>query len=228
MRCGVGIDPRNAAAVGLGDVVVRVRAVGVADLCLCPGLPQLEHMTLSDFVCLFLLYLAHIIEQVDKANKNASTLHTNPTVTLEPLRGNSLERKEPPIATLRRILGAAFIATRTTHSGAAFSGNVFGLYAMEWTQQHIATWMSNEGATPRNAMSTSPDPSQWGITYAQLVFWRLVSEAAPSSHFTTKSIVFDLTFCGDRDGAKLARIVPVTDREVNRRPSRTRFGAFIL
>ncbi len=75
---------------------------------------------------------------------------------------------------------------------------------MEWTSQHIATWMWNENDIPSNAKSNNPNPTTWGVPYGQWIF----GSWCPNSHFKNHQVVFDLTFCGDWDGAVFSNDCP--------------------
>ena len=71
-----------------------------------------------------------------------------------------------------------------------------GIFATEWTNSHISVWFWPMGNSPADIYS-SPEPSTWGTPYA---FFSLGSNCPPE-HFKDHTIIFDLTFCGDWDGA---------------------------
>lgn len=70
---------------------------------------------------------------------------------------------------------------------------------MEWTSEHIAVWFFPRYAIPQDIASDTPDPSTWGFPIA-----RFVSGGGTGcqldNFFTTQSIVYNLTFCGDWAG----------------------------
>jgi hypothetical protein len=71
---------------------------------------------------------------------------------------------------------------------------------MEWTSEHIAVWFFPRYSIPENVFSDNPDPSTWGFPIA-----RFVAEGGTGcvidNYFTTQSLVYNITFCGDWSGA---------------------------
>lgn len=97
--------------------------------------------------------------------------------------------------------------------GASFNAGGGGTYATEWVPgSHVAMWFWASGAEPASdaggPTGALPAPSSWGKPYAYFTLSSASSDdgsvgegACPSSHFANQSLVFDLTFCGDWDGA---------------------------
>ena len=82
--------------------------------------------------------------------------------------------------------------------GRAFNADGGGLFAMEWTADHIATWMwKAETEEIKNVMddlntTNGPDPSSavWGKPVAK---WQLGSWC-PSSQFSNHSVTINLAY----------------------------------
>ena len=41
-----------------------------------------------------------------------------------------------------------------------------GVYAMEWTSEHIRVWHFSRGSVPADIKAKQPDPNQWGLPEA--------------------------------------------------------------
>jgi len=80
--------------------------------------------------------------------------------------------------------------------GAPFNSANGGVYATNWQSNGIAVWYWPRASIPSNIKT--PDPTTWGKPYALFPFG---PNNCPSSHFANLNIVFDLTFCGDWEGA---------------------------
>ena len=93
--------------------------------------------------------------------------------------------------------GCGIVNDNPNSYGSTFNSVNGGMFAMEWNSKNIAIWMWNEGSIPDNAMSDSPNPASWGMPFARWIF----GSWCPSSHFANHQVIFDLTFCGDWDGA---------------------------
>ena len=85
--------------------------------------------------------------------------------------------------------------------GSQFNDAGGGIFAALWDptgDQSISTWFFPAGAEPNDLKANAPEPSTWGLPYARFA---LTDDACPPSHFSNMKLVFDLTFCGDWDGA---------------------------
>ena len=68
--------------------------------------------------------------------------------------------------------------------GSIFNQGGGGVYAMEWTSQHIQIWFWPRNEIPDNALSNNPDPGQWGEPAA-----RFQGGCDIDSHFAQHQIV---------------------------------------
>ena len=143
-----------------------------------------------------------VIEQVNKASNDQSTLHTGTGCDF-----SSAPKNYSGTTGNTNCYGndGCGITSKSSSSfGAAFNDKKGGLYAMSWTSFGIKMWFFQEGNIPSNAMSNNPDTSQWGVPYAS---WQFGSWC-PSSKFNSHKVVFDLTFCGDWCGAVFSSQCP--------------------
>jgi len=143
-----------------------------------------------------------IIEQVNEATNDQSTLHTNNGCSFSSAphnySGNSGSEN------CEGNSGCSIGSTNGASFGGAFNDRGGGLFAMEWTSWGIQIWFWSEGDIPANAKSNAPDSNAWGLPFASWQFggW------CPSSHFSQHVVVFDLTFCGDWCGAVFSSECP--------------------
>lgn len=136
-----------------------------------------------------------IIENVNEATSDKSTLHTDSGCTFNNVPKNYTGTTGD--LNCEGNSGCGITSNSNSSFGAAFNKKNGGLYAMEWTSSGIRIWFWQEGTIPSNVIDNTPDSSQWGIPYAAWPFgsWCL------SSHFAQHVVTFDLTFCGDWAGA---------------------------
>lgn len=79
--------------------------------------------------------------------------------------------------------------------GVGFNRGGGGVYAMEWTSDHIAVWFWPRSAIPENVLGFDPNPSTWG----EPVAW-FRGPCDIDANFQQHRIVFNTTFCGDWAG----------------------------
>lgn len=75
-----------------------------------------------------------------------------------------------------------------------FNANNGGIYAMEWTSDHISHWFFGRGREPKDVLGNAPDPSRWDPSKTTFVGG---NGCDINSHFMNQQIVFDVTFCGE-------------------------------
>jgi len=80
--------------------------------------------------------------------------------------------------------------------GAPFNNGGGGVYALEWTNNHIQAFFFNRNNIPGDIKSNAPVPSSWGKPYALFP----LGEHCNPNHFMNMNLVIDLTFCGDWAG----------------------------
>ncbi|CAG8126284.1 unnamed protein product [Penicillium olsonii] len=79
--------------------------------------------------------------------------------------------------------------------GTSFNGQGGGVYAMEWTSEHLKIWYFPRNSIPASIKSGKPDVTRFGTPMA------LVKESCDVANaFKTQSFIFDVTFCGDWAG----------------------------
>ncbi|PHH63027.1 hypothetical protein CDD81_6358 [Ophiocordyceps australis] len=81
--------------------------------------------------------------------------------------------------------------------GDGFNAVKGGVYATEWTPDHIAVWFFPRAEIPGDVINGRPDPKSWGMPTARFAGGY---GCDIDSHFSNHSIVFDTTFCGDWAG----------------------------
>ncbi|KAI9647767.1 hypothetical protein NHQ30_004155 [Ciborinia camelliae] len=81
--------------------------------------------------------------------------------------------------------------------GESFNSNGGGIYATEWTSDHIKIWFFPRNATPHDIRRDTPDPNSWPKPQA---IFQGSSSCDIDGHFANQSLVFDTTFCGDFAG----------------------------
>lgn len=92
-------------------------------------------------------------------------------------------------------LGCSKPAGGSNAYGDEFNANQGGVYALEWTADHIKLWFFGRGSEPEDVLGDSPDPSQWGYPTATFAGG---DGCEIDSHFQNQHIVFDTTFCGKK------------------------------
>jgi beta-glucanase (GH16 family) len=151
-----------------------------------------------------------IIENVHDATINLQTLHTSP--------GCDQSKESTSLFSGYWSNGANCDVYATGNAGCGIVGNADsygqpfnnkkgGVYAMEWTGNHIQVFYFSRDQIPSNVFSTSPDPSGWGKPVG---YWTLSDSMCPSSHFRAHKIVFNIAFCGDWAGATFSQACPMS------------------
>jgi len=158
-----------------------------------------------------------IIEGVNVQTTDATTLHTMPTCDMsgvdpksftgtwaKGLFGNPADDCSV-FAPDEEIGQGCSIVAATNTFGAPFNKAQGGVFATEWDPQSaIRVWYWPRTSIPSDITSGKPDPSTWGLPYANFV----LGSSCPSTHFFNHSVTFDLTFCGDWAGDVFADDCP--------------------
>jgi len=149
-----------------------------------------------------------IIEGVNTQTNDATTLHTSNGCTMSssnaPFTGTwSLGTNGQPATNCyisapnqANNQGCGIQAAQGTY-GEGFNNEGGGVFAAEWTNQHIQVFYFNRNSIPKDISADVPDPTSWGKPYAYFG----LGSMCPSSKFANMNLVFDLTFCGDWAGA---------------------------
>lgn len=121
-----------------------------------------------------------IIEGVNTQSENKMTMHTSDGCSMA---GNSCQGNQ----------GCSQDGGGPNSYGSGFNSNNGGVYAMEWTSDHIDIWFFGRGSEPEGVSGDSPDPSGWGPPTKS---FNAQDGCDIDSHFQNHNIVFDTTFCG--------------------------------
>lgn len=79
--------------------------------------------------------------------------------------------------------------------GTPFNKQGGGVYAMEWTEEHLKIWFFPRHSIPSSISEGKPDVTEFGMPMA------LVQDGCDvANSFKPQSFVFDVTFCGDWAG----------------------------
>ncbi|KAL3439098.1 concanavalin A-like lectin/glucanase domain-containing protein [Aspergillus tetrazonus] len=139
-----------------------------------------------------------VIENVNVATNNHMTLHTSDGCTIDSsgftgtLLTSNCFVNAPGQA---NNAGCGIQSPDSNSYGAGFNSNFGGVYATEWTSDHISIWFFPRSSIPSDITAGNPDPSTWGTPAA-----RFAGNCDIESHFTNMQIIFDITFCGDWAG----------------------------
>jgi hypothetical protein len=88
------------------------------------------------------------------------------------------------------------IKSRSTASyGEGLNAAGGGVYATQWTDDHISVFFFPREAVPADVLGDSPDPSGWGMPAA-----KFMGGCDISRMFKQQQIVFNTAFCGDWAG----------------------------
>jgi hypothetical protein len=139
-----------------------------------------------------------ILEGVNTQTKNSVTLHTSPGCSISnqgSLASTKLASADCGAAGSSSGCGQAVDDTQTYGNGFNAAGG--GVYATEWTSDHIAVWFFPRSRIPQDIQSQNPNPATWGQPTARFVGG---SSCKIDSFFNDHQIIFDTTFCGDWAG----------------------------
>ncbi|KAM4054797.1 glycosyl hydrolases family 16 domain-containing protein [Hirsutella rhossiliensis] len=139
-----------------------------------------------------------IIEGVNLQDKGTVTLHTSPGCTMSNEGTlSSTYLKDGDCGASGTSAGCGQQTADTQNYGDGFNAIRGGVYATEWTSEHIAVWFFPRSAIPRDVASGQPNPETWGQPMARFAGG---SGCDIDSHFSNNQLVFDTTFCGDWAG----------------------------
>ncbi|KAI9710270.1 MAG: hypothetical protein M1820_002764 [Bogoriella megaspora] len=146
-----------------------------------------------------------IIEGVNNQIGNDMTLHTSPGCKIENnglfngiLNEQKIDCNGGGGADGCQIMDQKDAPTAQNSFGSGFNANGGGIYATEWNTDNFKIWFFPKGSPhTENALSDTPDPSQWSSPIAAFTFG---GSCNVPEHFVDQQIVFDLTFCGDWAG----------------------------
>jgi len=147
-----------------------------------------------------------IIESVNQATQDTTTLHTSSGCDMSGVpkssftgnwgtgsQNNPADNCDVNAPDQYSNQGCGVVAAANTY-GAPFNSAKGGVFATQWEpSMGIKMWFFSRNSIPSDIASGNPNPSGWGLPYANFVF----GSNCPSSHFQNHQVIFDLTFCGD-------------------------------
>jgi hypothetical protein len=140
-----------------------------------------------------------ILEGVSTQTENKISLHTGPGCRITndgTTQGTTLESENCDSA--GASAGCGQNTSDNQNYGDGFNDIGGGVYATEWTSDHIAVWFFHRGRIPQDIQSGNPTPSSWGLPAAK---FNGGQGCNIDDHFKENNIVFDTTFCGDWAGS---------------------------
>ncbi|EWG55939.1 endo-1,3(4)-beta-glucanase [Fusarium verticillioides 7600] len=140
-----------------------------------------------------------ILEGVSTQTENKISLHTGPGCSITndgTTQGTTLESENCDSA--GASAGCGQNTSDNQNYGDGFNDIGGGVYATEWTSDHIAVWFFHRGRIPQDIQSGNPTPSSWGPPAAK---FNGGQGCNIDDHFKENNIVFDTTFCGDWAGS---------------------------
>jgi len=137
-----------------------------------------------------------IIEGVNSQLSNSMALHTTGgcSITNDGLFSGTINTPNCDVSAPGQPTnaGCQISLSNSASYGTGFNQGQGGVYATEWTSDHISIWFFPRGAIPADVYSASPDPGNWGQPAA-----RFAGGCDIDNFFSNHQIVFDTTFCGD-------------------------------
>ena len=109
-----------------------------------------------------------IIEGVNEQSQNDMTLHTSAGCTVSnngQFSGGYVTTSNCDVA-VQGNAGCQIAASSSATYGTQFNTNGGGVYATEWTSNHIDIWFWQQGSQPADVLGASPDPAGWGTPLA--------------------------------------------------------------
>lgn len=143
-----------------------------------------------------------IIENVNDATQDATTLHTSRGCYAS---GNFTGRltHNNCYALINGNSGCGIVNPDSASFGSAFNAHNGGAVALLWDTSGIKAWSWRSGYIPSDILGQKPDPSSWGLPYAAFDF-----TSCSSSHFYDLTMIINTNFCGDWAGGTFAHDCP--------------------
>ena len=148
-----------------------------------------------------------ILEGVNLQDHNEVVMHTSGTCSLKD-EGMSGAVNATGCGEALGPVGCVIEGEQGSY-GTSFNRGGGGIYAMEWTEEHLKIWFFPRHSIPRSISSGKPDVNKFGIPMA------LVKDGCDvANSFKPQSFVFDTTFCGDWAGGVFGKSgCPMTDAD---------------
>ncbi|KAL7819083.1 family 16 glycoside hydrolase [Trichoderma gracile] len=161
-----------------------------------------------------------ILEGCSTQTSNAITLHTAPGLNINNKGSN------PSTSLLGSNCGPNGSNTGCSQKtqdnqnyGDGFNAIGGGVYATEWTSDHIAVWFFPRTNIPGDISSRAPNPSGWGTPLARFTGGNI------GGFFKNNQIVFNTALCGDLAGGlwasdpECSALAPTCEEYVANNPS---------
>ncbi|KAH6985316.1 concanavalin A-like lectin/glucanase domain-containing protein [Ilyonectria destructans] len=134
-----------------------------------------------------------VLEGINTRTQNAITLHTRPGCYIT----NEGTVQSTTLAKSNCNAGCGQITSDIWNYGTGFNANGGGVYATQWTSDHISVWFFPRNQIPYDITNGCPDPYTWGLASAR---FNGGSGCDIDTHFKDNNLVFDTTFCGEWAG----------------------------
>ncbi|OIW34780.1 glycoside hydrolase family 16 protein [Coniochaeta ligniaria NRRL 30616] len=138
-----------------------------------------------------------IIEGVNNQSSNAVTLHTSPGCTMT--NTGAVASTKLVHDDCQGNQGCGQQTSASNNYGSGFNAAGGGVYALEWTSDHISVWFfarSDPMVARLNATGVVPDPTTFGQPIARFVG----NSCNFDDHFMNNNLVFNIDYCGDWAG----------------------------
>lgn len=129
--------------------------------------------------------------------ENLMSLHTGPNCVMNSGTMSGTANSYQCDGTQNGYAGCGIHSNNQATFGTNFNNNGGGVYAMEWTSDHITMWFFPKGSVPSDLTSGVPVPGNWGTPQA---IFNGGSSCNIDTHFANHNLIFDTTFCGDWAG----------------------------
>lgn len=148
-----------------------------------------------------------ILEGVNLQDHNEVVMHTSGTCSLKD-EGMSGAVNATGCGEELGPVGCVIEGEKGSY-GTSFNRQGGGVYALEWTDEHLKIWFFPRHSIPPSITSGKPDVTKFGIPMA------LVKEGCDVANvFKPQSFIFDTTFCGDWAGGVFGNSgCPMTDSD---------------
>ncbi|KAJ5179952.1 hypothetical protein N7492_003162 [Penicillium capsulatum] len=148
-----------------------------------------------------------ILEGVNLQDHNEVVMHTSGTCSLQH-EGMSGAINATGCGTELGPVGCVIEGEKGSY-GTSFNKQGGGVYALEWTEEHLKIWFFPRHSIPPSITSGHPDVNKFGTPMA------LVKEGCDVANvFKPQSFIFDTTFCGDWAGGVFGKSgCPMTDAD---------------
>lgn len=139
-----------------------------------------------------------IIEGVHNSESNSVTLHTGPGCQVS--NQGAIKTTTFVGSNCNGNDGCGQATEDNQNYGDGFNANGGGIYAMDWTDDHMAVWYFPRHRIPKDILNGTPEPDvkTWGQPSAR---FSSGGSCNLNDHFSENQIVFNIDFCGSWAGS---------------------------